>query len=83
MKRRFLVYLLSHTFLVVDITDVGLPTEIYPPEGKRQMVPTLRFQSWTDARAYLLASGADDGPVDDTATRMRESGLAVLTIVRS
>ena len=81
MKHRFLIYALSHTFLVVDLTDIGLPTEIYPPDGKRQMVPTLRFQSWKDARENLMASGADVETIEDTSARMRASSVAVLTIV--
>jgi hypothetical protein len=46
MKHRFLLYRLSHTVIAVDLTEIDLPTEIYPPGGKKQMVPTLRFQSW-------------------------------------
>jgi hypothetical protein len=48
MKHRFLLYRLSHTVIVVDLTEIGLPTEIYPPGGKKLMAPTLRFQTWKD-----------------------------------
>jgi hypothetical protein len=81
MKHRYVIYPLSHTILIVDITDIGLPTEIYPPEGKRQMVTTFRFQTWNDAREHLLASGADNELMEGVSTRMREAGIAVLTIV--
>jgi hypothetical protein len=81
MKHRYLIYPLSHTVLAVDITDIGLPTEIYPPEGKRQMVTTLRFQTWNDAREHLLALGADEKSMEGVSTRIREAGIAVLTIV--
>lgn len=44
MKHRFLIHELNHTVLLVDITGIGLPTEIYPYEGKSHSVPTLRFK---------------------------------------
>jgi hypothetical protein len=81
MKHRYIVYPFSHTTLVVDITDIGLPTEIYPPEGKRQIVPTLRFQSWRDARQSLAESGATEEMLEQASTQIKASGLAVLTIV--
>jgi hypothetical protein len=31
--RRLIIYSLSHTWVVVDITTIGLPNEIYPEEG--------------------------------------------------
>ena len=36
MKHRFMIHALNHTYLVVDITSIGPPTEIYPEEGKEQ-----------------------------------------------
>jgi hypothetical protein len=76
MLRRFLIHKLNHTSLLVDITEVGLPTEIYPPEGKRQSLPSLRFQSWRDAEQYLMGLGAKRASLK-AAGKM---DVAVLTI---
>ncbi len=81
MKHRFLLYLLSHTIVVVDITEIGLPTEIYPPDGKRQMVPTVRFQSWTDVEHYFLSLGADAETLEKISAQFNKAGFGVLTIV--
>jgi hypothetical protein len=59
-RRRLIVYSLSHTWLVVDITAIGLPNEIYPKEGNEQMVPTLRFQSWKHVKQYLFGNQGRD-----------------------
>ena len=81
MRHRFIIYELSHTVLAVDITEIGLPTEIHPPEGKQQSVPTLRFKSWNDARNYLSGIGADEEALAGVTRQMRGAGLAALTIV--
>jgi hypothetical protein len=39
VRHRFVVYPLNHTILLVDLTEIGIPDEIYPQEGKLQMVP--------------------------------------------
>ncbi len=81
MKHRFLLHSLSHTFVVVDITEIGLPTEAYPPTGKGQMVPSLRFQSWSDAERYFLTLGGDPEVLQRTCSELKRQSVAVLTIV--
>jgi hypothetical protein len=80
MKRSFLVHSLNHTALLVDISEIGLPTEVYPPKGKSQPVPSIRFQSWRDAEDYLRGLGADQGLLETTAKSLSKAGVAVLTI---
>jgi hypothetical protein len=79
VKARFILHNLSHTWLVIDITAIGMSDEIYPFEGKQQMVPTFRFQSWKDVEHYLMALGADA----EELARIGKTSLDVLTIVRS
>ena len=81
MKHRFLIHSLNHTTLLVDITAVGLPTEIYPPEGKTEPLSSRRFQSWRDAEQYLLGMGAAPDQLDRMLEREKKDGVAVLTIV--
>ncbi|MGA3026275.1 MAG: hypothetical protein ABSF98_16035 [Bryobacteraceae bacterium] len=77
MKHRFLVYSLSHTWLVVDITQIGLPTEVYPEEGKQRTVPTLRFRSWQHVEQRLLSLGANS----EVLAKLKAKKLFDLTIV--
>ncbi len=81
MKHRFLLYRLSHTVIAVDLTEIDLPTEIYPPGGKKQMVPTLRFQSWRDVENYLLSLGADAEVLGRSSAQFNNTGFGALTIV--
>jgi hypothetical protein len=80
MKRRFLIHSLNHTSLVVDITEIGLPTEIYPPEGKLQPVPSLRFQNWHSVEEHLLGLGANRKSLDCVVETLKRTSVAVLTI---
>jgi hypothetical protein len=80
MKHRYLIYLLNHTPLVVDLTSVGLPDEIYPPEGREQDLPSRRFRSWQTARQFLLSNGADPESLGKVEGALRAASLAVLTI---
>jgi hypothetical protein len=77
MKHRFMIHSLNHTVLMVDISKIGLPDVIFPPDGQEQMVPSLRFQSWRDAEAYLRRLGADQKAIDSA----KKGHAAVLTIV--
>ena len=77
---RFLIHELNHTILVVDITPVGLPTEVYPPEGKNQELTAHRFQGWERAEEFLQGRGADLKLLGRTRDSLRESSVAVLTI---
>jgi hypothetical protein len=79
--KRFLLHSLSHTTLIVDITQLGLPTTIYPPQGEPDQVPVLRFQSWNHAANYLVRAGADDEAIQKAASDLRNTSLAVVTIV--
>ena len=81
MKHRFLIHSLNHTFLVVDITSIGLPTGALPQNGQERVVPTLRFRNWEDAKQYFLRLGAEGAALDKTSTTIRNESLAVLTIV--
>jgi hypothetical protein len=65
----------------VDITKIGLPTEIYPRSGQEQIVPAARFQSWRDAEQYLLTLGADAEDLERTFAQLKTTSVAVLTIV--
>jgi hypothetical protein len=81
MKHRFLIHSLNHTILWVDVTAIGLPTEVYPPEGKLQSVPSLRFQTWHAAEGYLLGWGASQRSLSTATESLKKAGVAVLTIV--
>ena len=43
MEHRFLIHAVSHTWVVVDITQICLLSEIYPEEGKKQIVSAYGF----------------------------------------
>jgi hypothetical protein len=81
MAHRFLIHELNHTTLVVDITGIGLPSDIVPPNGESQSVPSLRFRSWHDAEQHLLGLGAGQESLNTTEDGLRKIGVAVLTIV--
>jgi len=78
MKRRFLLHSLYHTFLVVDITTIGL-TETCSANDQNT-VPFLQFQNWRDAEQYLRASGASAEVLETTSSWLRKTSVAVLTI---
>jgi hypothetical protein len=80
MKRHFIVYQLNHTILLVDLTGIGLPNEIYPSEGKDQMVSSRRFQSWKSAEAYLRQAGATGDDLEHILVQMKKTQIGVLTI---
>jgi hypothetical protein len=80
MKHRFLIHSLNHTPLLIDISEIGLPTEIYPPEGKSQPVLSIRFQSWRNAEDYLSRLGATRELLEPLAENVKKAGTAVLTI---
>jgi hypothetical protein len=80
MMKRFLIHSLNHTTLLVDITGIGLPTEVYPPEGKSQPVHSLRFQTWHAAEQHLRGLGASQRSLTTTAESLEKAGVAVLTI---
>jgi hypothetical protein len=57
MKHRFLIHSLSHTILVVDITQFGLQIEINARTRNMKMIPALRFPVWKEAEQYFRAKG--------------------------
>jgi hypothetical protein len=81
MKHRFLIHELNHTVLLVDSTEIGLPTEIFPAEGKSQSLPSFRFQSWRAVEQHLLALSAGQEVLDTAKDGLKKIGVAVLTIV--
>jgi hypothetical protein len=81
MLRRFLIHSLSHTWLIVDITEIGPPTEIYPKEGKEQTVSSLRFQSWRDVERHFLALGASADTLEEASAWLKKCSVAVLTVM--
>ena len=80
MEYRIPLNLLSHTIVAVDISGLGLPTEIYPPEGKEQLVPTRRFQSWKHAERYLVELGATAESLQTVSEALRKASVALLFI---
>ena len=81
VKYRFLIHSLSHTFVVVDISTIGMPTQIYPTTGQVQQVSAFRFRRWNDVQAYLFKSGAEARSINEAAEHVKRTGLAVLTVV--
>ena len=79
--KRFLLHSLSHTTLIIDITQLGLPMIVYPEQGELAQVPVLRFQSWNDAANYLARAGADNGALEKIVSDLKATSVAVVTIV--
>jgi hypothetical protein len=72
---------MSHTIIAVDISAIGVPTEIYPVEGQMQMVPTICFRGWDNVERYMLGIGADVKEITIVAERLKKTGVGVLTII--
>jgi hypothetical protein len=79
MKYRFLLHFISHTYVIVDITNVELSNQ--SRHGNTQMAPAFRFTSWKEAKAFLLAKRATTETVDSTNAQLRSMSLAVATIL--
>jgi hypothetical protein len=78
VKHRLLIHAISYTWLVVDITTIGLPTEICPEEGEEQMVPSLRFRDWGHVERH-----ADPELIKRSAAFLEKASVAVMTMVKS
>jgi hypothetical protein len=62
MKHRFLIHSLNHTNLLVDISEIGLPAEVFPAQGKpglyslfgfrRGSMPSNSFLDWEQRRDH-------------------------------
>jgi hypothetical protein len=72
--------MLNHTILLVDISEIGALPGIYPADGLRQSVQSLRFKAWSDAEQYLSAKGAKQEAIDTMSKDLQDAGVAVLTI---
>jgi hypothetical protein len=80
MIPRFVIYPLNHTILVLDVTEIGLPTGIYPPEGELKMVPSIRFHNWRYAEAFFVTRGARQEELEKLSALVKRGMIAVLTI---
>jgi hypothetical protein len=78
LKRRYLVFEVNHTVLLVDTSSIGLVNEILPPEGKEEALPALRFRSWSWAEKFLLEGGASRDDLDKTRDLLPKTSLAML-----
>jgi hypothetical protein len=82
MKHRFLIHLLSHTVLVVDISQFGVEIESSNVRtGNTKMVPALRFPVWKEAEQYLRVNGVDSETLEKTHAQLSKASVAVVTIV--
>jgi hypothetical protein len=80
MKHRFLLHLLSHTILIIDISKIRIAADSNPGIGNITMVPTLRLPAWKEAEQYLRANGADGESIERAHITFKKAGFAVLTI---
>lgn len=80
MTHRFLIHSLSHTFVVVDITNVGPSAQVLPRSGQHLTLPAIRFQSWKDAEQYFLSLGAGTALLASTSACLKSTSSAVLTV---
>ena len=72
----YIVHEFSHTILLIDISKIPLPKEIFPHEGKAQDLLSLRFQSWRFAEKFLLERGAHRDSVDKAHESLNKTGVA-------
>jgi hypothetical protein len=76
LKRRYLVFDVNHSILLVDTSSIGLLKEILPPEGKAEALPSFRFRSW--AEKFLLERGASRDDLDKTRDLLPKTSLAMI-----
>jgi len=82
MKHRFLIHALSHTVLVVDISQFGVEIEASNVRtGNAKIVPAVRFPVWKEAEQYFRANGADAETIENAQTQLDQEGIVVMTIV--
>jgi hypothetical protein len=81
MKHRFLLHSLSHTILVVDVSQIGIELQIDGRGPDTQAVPTFRFRSWKDAAQFLRAKEADDDTIAKAGLSLRRNCVALITVV--
>jgi hypothetical protein len=76
MKHRFLIHCLSHTIWFVDITEIFLPAEVYPPNGEPHPMNSLRFHTRHAGQKYLLGLGRPNGH-STAAESLKKAGVAL------
>jgi hypothetical protein len=77
-RRRYVLHEINHTVLLIDITSISIPREIFPPEGKAEDLLSLRFQSWEWAEKFLLDSGASRDNLDKARDSLTKTGVAIV-----
>lgn len=80
LKRRYLLFLVSHSVLLVDASSVGAPNEILPKEGKAQTLSSLLFGSWQRAEKHLVESGASHDDLVKTRDSLEKTSVALVQI---
>jgi hypothetical protein len=80
LKRRYLLFEVSHSVLLADASSVAVPNEILPTEGKPQSLPSLLFRTWQWAEKYLLECGASRDDLDKTRDSLMKTNMALLQI---
>ena len=80
LKRRYLLFEVSHSVLLVDASAVGAPNEIIPAEGKAQSLCSLFFRSWKWAENHLGESGASRDDLDKARNSLMKTSVALLQI---
>jgi len=80
MILRYVIYPLNHTILVVDVSEIGMPVEIYPHEGVLKMVPSIRFQTWRHAEEFFVRKGAQKEMLAELSALVGKGTIAGLTI---
>jgi hypothetical protein len=80
MKHRFLLHILNHTILTVDIMGIGLPTGIIDDEGEVHSLPSIRFRSWRQVEQHFIELGAKPELLRAADELLQRTSVAVLTI---
>lgn len=80
LKRRYLVFEVSHSVLLVDASSVGAPHEILPAEGKAENLTSLLFRSWQWAEKFLIEGGASRDDLDKTRDSLSKTNVALIQI---
>ena len=77
--RRYVLHEINHTVLLIDITPISIPREIFPPEGKAENLLSLRFQTWKWAEKFLLNSGVSRDNLNKTQDSLTKTSMAIVS----
>jgi hypothetical protein len=77
MKHRVLVHNLNHAVLLVDVTSIGMPSEIDLPRGNYSL---SSFPAPDPRRKYLTELGARNIALQGLQEALKKNGVGVLTI---